>query len=396
MQILYLNHNVAFSSGTFFRAFHLGREMARRGHGVTLLSISPTARFQFHEEQREGVRVVETPDWLWGRGRTGWDGWDTLRRVFYVRRGRWDLIHAFDSRPAVILPALTAQRATIPLIMDWADWWGRGGTIEERSTGLVVRSLVGPLETYFEEAFRARATGTTVISAALKQRALELGVRADTILQLPNGSDVDNIRPQNKSTCRAQLGLPEDVPIIGYLGTLLKSDAQLLFDAFGLLLQKRSDCRLLLLGNHNTTVPERQSITEIGYLPRADLLCHLGACDVMLLPLKDTIASRGRWPSKLNDYLAAGKPVVTCEVGEMSTLFAQHEIGIATADQAASFANAVDALLSDRARLDRLGRNARRVAEQVLNWSLLGKMLENHYSNIFSQGKGFFTPSPTS
>src|SRR5574341_1333987 len=98
MRLLLLNHNVAWSGGTFFRAYHFGREMVRRGHHVTLLPVSPRRRFGLHQEIRDGVRVVETPDWLWGRGRTGWDPWDTLQRIRFVGGRRWDVVHAFDSR----------------------------------------------------------------------------------------------------------------------------------------------------------------------------------------------------------------------------------------------------------------------------------------------------------
>jgi hypothetical protein len=84
MRILMINHNVAWSGGTFFRAYHFARQMVSRGHQVTLLSISPKSRFAMRRSAHDGVDLVETPDWLWGRGRTGWDLWDALRRTQYV------------------------------------------------------------------------------------------------------------------------------------------------------------------------------------------------------------------------------------------------------------------------------------------------------------------------
>src|SRR5216683_4454900 len=123
MRILLLNHNVAWSGGTFFRAFHFGRELARRGHQIDLICISPHRRFSFDCEKRDGIKIHGSPDLFWGRGRSGWDPWDCLRRSARVLKGEWDLVHAFDSRPAVILPALVVQRRSVPLVLDWADWW---------------------------------------------------------------------------------------------------------------------------------------------------------------------------------------------------------------------------------------------------------------------------------
>lgn len=382
MRLLMLNHNVAWSSGTFFRVWHIARQMVKRGHAVTVLSIAPRERWKFREEIRDGVRVVETPDWLSGRGRTGWDVWDTLQRSLFVRKEKWDIIHAFDSRPAVILPALAAQKSGTPLVLDWADWWGRGGTIEERTTGPFVKYAIGPLETYFEEAYRTRAQGTTVISAALEKRALALGVRAETILRLPHGCDVEAIQPLERNACRDALGLPRDVPIVGHLGAMNKSDATLLFAAFEQLSKRRSGCRLILLGRPYVDVPDIPTLYKTGYVSRETLLQYLGACDVMLAPLKDTIASRGRWPSKMNDYLAAGKPIAACAVGDVREYFDKYEIGIATSDVPDAFAAGIDFLLDDQARLMHMGQQSRRVAEIVLNWSLLTERLETHYRGL--------------
>ena len=121
MRILILNHNIAWKGGgTFFRTFHFGRHLARRGHDVTLLTISPAAKRGFSEKVVDGgLRMVETPDMLWGMGRSGWDPWDTLNRMGYIARGHWDVVHGFDSRPAVVLPSIFAQKARrVPMVLD--------------------------------------------------------------------------------------------------------------------------------------------------------------------------------------------------------------------------------------------------------------------------------------
>src|SRR5258708_4193778 len=75
MRILSLNHNVVRRGGTFFRAYHAARHLVRRGHTVTLLTISAERRWGFRREVSEGVEIIETPDALWGVGRSGWDLW---------------------------------------------------------------------------------------------------------------------------------------------------------------------------------------------------------------------------------------------------------------------------------------------------------------------------------
>lgn len=385
MRMLFINHNVAWSGGTFFRAYHLARFLVRRGHHVTLLTISPQRRFGFQARHCEGVRVVESPDLLVGSARSGWDPWDTLRRAGFVRRETADLVHAFDSRPAVILPALVAARRGTPLVLDWADWWGRGGTIEERNVGATLRVVVRPLETYFEEAFRTQATATTVISSALERRAQALGVPPDSIERIPGGCDTERVTPRSKHDCRHGVGADAERPLFGYLGVLTRGDAELLWRTFDRLQARRPDARLVLIGNHKARLPLRNGMIATGFVPFDQMVTWLGACDVLLLPLRDTIASRGRWPSKLNDYLAAGRPVVTTRVGDVQDLFAHHEIGRAVADDPEAMAEACAELIGDCDILESLGQNARRVAELDLSWSRLAERLEAHHMRAMAR-----------
>ena len=102
----------------------------------------------------------------------------------------------------------------------------------------------------------------------------------------------------------------------------------------------------------------------------------------MLLPLKDTISNRGRWPSKVNDYLAAGRPIVASAVGDIQELFSQHRIGIAIKDTPEAFSDVINELLSDAFRLDEFGKNARHVAETKFAWPILAQQLETHYFKI--------------
>lgn len=383
MRVLMLNHNVAWGGGTFNRCYNYGRELAALGHEITLLSISPARRFTCRYETRDGINVVETPDLLWGVMRTGWDLWDTVWRMGWLRGRSFDLVHAFDCRPAVILPALYAKRRTgRPLVIDWADWWGRGGTIQERS-GWFVRTFFGPVETFFEEAFRARADGTTVISRALYDRAAGLGVPEESMILLPQGSDVGSVYPCDKAAAREELGLPPDVHIVGHLGVLLRNDAVLLFSSMELVQQKSPGCRLLLVGNHkqrvDASLPVGGAIIETGFVSGEKLVKYLAACDVLVLPLLDTIAGRGRWPSKIGDYLAAGRPVVSTDVGDASVLLREHEAGLVTGDNPTALSEGILSLLGDVPLREKLGSRARSVAEGVLAWPLLADRIEKFY-----------------
>lgn len=373
MKVCLFNHNVAWSGGTFVRCLALARELVKRGHETTLVTTSPTARWRVRRLTRDGIAVFEFPAVLPGRVRSGWDPVDTLRRMVGTIRGEFgqpDIIHAFDSRPTVILPALMlARQARAPLVMDWADWWGRGGTIESRDTGRLTRFAVRGPETWFEEAFRKRATRTTVISTALAARARGLGVLRDSITVLPQGCDAGTIVPIDVVEARRRCGLPEGAPVAGYEGSLLKDDALLLIRLFMSLREVDQRVQLLLIGDPGVGLPQLPGLVRAGFVPRDRLSDYLGACDLFLLPLSDTVANRGRWPSKINDYMSSGRPTVATPVGDLECLFSRHEVGLLGSDHDGSFVAACLRLLADSTARARIGHNARLLAETEFSWA---------------------------
>ena len=385
LRLLFLNHNVAWRAG-FFRAFHWGRYLVRKGHEVTILTISENKRWGFEIQEREGVRLVKTPDLLTGRLRSGWDPWDIINRLIYLWPQQYDLVHSVDSRPVCILPALMLKKLLkTKLVIDWLDWWGRGGTIMERSNNLAQR-LFTPVETFFEEGFRQFADGSVVISSALKNRALSLGVGAEHLVQIPFGADVDRLLPRDKLAARRRLDLGIGEKILGYVGTISAKDLDLLMNAYQHLYESDNRIRMIFIGRSGVKKADLNpkiidGVILTGEITYGALQDYIAACDVMWLPLKDTIANRGRWPSKISDYLAAGRPVAATAVGDLKALFSKAEIGVLSKDEPGDFARATQQLLA-RPDLEELGRNARRIAETELSWEILTDRLESLYLDI--------------
>lgn len=382
MNILMLVFNQT-GQGTYWRAHALAGALALRGHTLTLLSTSPRARLRLHARTEGRLRLVETPDLLPGPLRSGWDPFDTLRRMLWALPLRFDLVHAFETRPANLYPALLAARRGAKLVFDWADWFGTGGSLEERPSRLA-RAALRPFETYHENHFRTRAAGTTVINTFLGQRAISLGVSPESILLLRNGSRLTP--PLSQAEARAQTGLPQGQPLIGFVGGTYPKDAELMAHAFDRVLRGIPHARLLLVGYFNrdleALVERPEAILRTGPLPTEALHPHLSACDLCWLPLTDTGANRGRWPLKLNDYMAVGRATVATDVGDLKSVITAHQLGAVTPPDPQALAAKTILLLNDPERRAALGANARRAAETVFDWAVLSRELEAFYLRI--------------
>ena len=370
--------------GTFRRASHFGMALAERGHAVTLMAVSPNARLRLCVRDLSGVKLVETPDLFSGSLRSGWDPWNVLRRVLWLNGQSFEIVHAIESRPVVLLPALIARRRGAKLIMDWCDWFGQGGSVEERPNPLV-RAVLRPVETFFEEHFRTRADGTLVINTFLREKAIALGVPPNRVEVIYDGADTRFI-PQDRIESRRATGLPGEAPLIGYAGRIYTFDAALMASAFNRVLKSVPDARLVLVGYFNRNIEALldcpEAVIRTGWLTAEQVFQYLAACDVCWLPLRDTGANRGRWPSKLCDYLTAGRPVVATAVGDLSDLIPRYRVGIVTLDNPDDFARCTAEMLSDRDRCDTMGRAARRAAEDVFNWTLKVDELEDFYKRV--------------
>ena len=332
--------------------------------------------------------MIASPDLFWGEARSGWDLWNAINRRKWLlgHQGEFDIVHALETRPATIYPVLALlRRRPMPFLTDWIDWWGRGGLVVERRP-LWWRVGLGWIETYYEEAFRRRADGVTVISQALGERAAKLGVEPERIAYIPGGSDLERFSPLEKSSCRRELRIPEGAPVIGFSGLDCTQDLDLVLSAFLEIRKRFPDVHLITTGKYLHSVDAfardhevSAQVIQFGFLPLEDLNRHLCAADVFLVPMRDTPANRGRWPNKVADYLAMGRPIVGVSVGEVKHLLDRYEVGISTKATAESLASGTIELLSDPTRAAELGRAARQVAETDYSWSEIVIRLEEFY-----------------
>jgi glycosyltransferase involved in cell wall biosynthesis len=87
--------------------------------------------------------------------------------------------------------------------------------------------------------------------------------------------------------------------------------------------------------------------------------------DAAAVLLRDRPVFAGALPTKMFEAMAAGRPVVLSARGEAAELVESHGAGLVVPpEDPRALADALAELATDRARLEELGRNARRCAEQ--------------------------------
>jgi len=364
--------------GTYHRAYNLAKSLSIFGHHLTLLASDLSGK-QIQERNVDNISLVTFPSLVHGSLQSGWDLYETIKRIQWLRNNEFDVVHAFESRPNVIYPALYAKKRGAALFTDWADWFGKGGSVEERPNP-ILRTLLRPVETFFEENYRKRALGTTVICSTLYDRAKQLGIDEESIMLLNNGLNNSTLQPLDKTTARTRVNLSQDNYIIGYLGTSFPRDVKLMRQSFELVKAKIPEAKLLHIGRSNYSVESDVNVIQTGNVDDEKLNDYLNSCDILWLPLTDSNANRGRFPIKLSDYLSVGRPIVTTSVGDIKGFITENNVGLIADDNPQNIAEKVIDLYENRALAEIFSQNALTLANSYEHsWQKCARDLESFY-----------------
>jgi glycosyltransferase involved in cell wall biosynthesis len=166
-----------------------------------------------------------------------------------------------------------------------------------------------PLHALWRRAVRA-ADVVTAAGPELAERLQSHRNHGRLVDVLPMAADPE-FQPRDKHACRAALGLPQDAPLLGYVGSWTRSrGTHLMVDAFESVRAVRPDARLVLSGRPPEDVLRMPGVTGLGYLPDAQLPLLVSALDVACIVTADTAFGKFSYPAKLCEAMACKVPVV--------------------------------------------------------------------------------------
>jgi glycosyltransferase involved in cell wall biosynthesis len=228
-----------------------------------------------------------------------------------------------------------------------------------------------------------RLAGVVCVSTALERHWASAGRPQ---LRVPILMDVAAVAP----------GAPDAAHRIVYAGALGHGEEIVtLLDAFARVAKARPEARLLILGDDpGTDALERfralatqlglEGSAELpGAVDRATAARAIAGAAALALPRPRADWSEAGLSAKLADYLATGRPVVATAIGDIP-LYLEDGVSafLAPPDDAAAFAEALDAALADPARADAIGRRGREVALREFDARVHGPRLVAFFESL--------------
>ena len=92
-----------------------------------------------------------------------------------------------------------------------------------------------------------------------------------------------------------------------------------------------------------------------------------------------------RYPIRLCDYMAAGKPIVSNAVGEVALILRTYKAGLVSSpDDIEDFSSCICKVMQNSELGKKLSKNALRAAQNELSWNVRAKKLYELYQEVCS------------
>ena len=295
-----------------------------------------------------------------------------LKLLTVLRAG--DVAVAKTDPPLISVVTGVAARLRGARLVNWLQ-----DLFPEVAVALAPGLLPGVLQsglTWLRDRSLHRAVANVAIGEGMRCRLIDRGVEAARIRVIPNWADPRAIVPVPAalSQTRSRLGLHQHF-VIGYSGNFGRAhEFQTLLGA-ARRLQNDLSFAFLMTGGGARNSELRQAVTHAlltsfhfqGYQPAVLLSDSMAAADVHLVSLLPAMEGL-ILPSKVYGILAAGRPVVFIGDihGDVATLIREHDCGISVGvGEDARLAQELRTLQADTGRLQRMGGNARLLAEDL-------------------------------
>ena len=219
------------------------------------------------------------------------------------------------------------------------------------------------------------------------------GTSRDKIVLVPNGVDVEGIRPpsrQERELARRRFGLPPDQPVLIFIGSGYGPNTEAAAFLVREIAPRLPNCAVMIAGSVKDSYQASRgpqspaNIIWLGTVDAARRLVLYQAADIALNPMFSGSGTN----LKMLDYFAAGLPVVSTPAGARGLELSDDDCVVCCAEQ---FVSRVEGLMGDLTACSRLGENARKLAVERYAWSLIAAKATAAMINLL-KGSGAHVP----
>ncbi|HEY7151671.1 MAG TPA: glycosyltransferase [Solirubrobacterales bacterium] len=313
-----------------------------------------------------GVRIVGI------RRRSRVAAWEWAPLLSLLRTERIDVLHShqFGSN---FWASILGRMAGTPVVIAHEHNWSFEG---EQLRRLLDRYVIAP-----------RADAFLAVSQETRRGMIELeGIDPELVRFVPLGIATPDGAPG--ADVRAELGIPDHVPVIGTACTLRPEKAlDVLVRAAGILLEDFPDLRLLIAGEGPSRGQVEALIDQLGLGETVTLLGGRGDIPDFLQALDVAVCS-SNWegsPLSVMEYMEAELPVVATRVGGIPDMIESGVEGVLVPPgQPDAIAAAVAELLRSPDEAAAMGRRGQRRRREEFDLDVTARRIGDLYEELYA------------
>jgi len=378
--------------GCHVRILEEVRVLQRLGHKITIVT--------YHlGRDIDGLKIVRTRPTPWRADyevgssphKLAFDlflGWKVLQVLL---RRRFDLVHAHLYDGALI-GAVIGHLFGLPVLFD------RQGSLTQEMVDHHFLNPQGPWYRWvrlLEERINHMAdkiiTSTQLGAVQLERH----GNSRMHVRPLPDCVSLDFFRPdtltkQEIKARRAALGLPENRPVVVYLGLLADYQGIPHLTQAARILKERGVEVYFLIGGFPGAARYRQVAADLGVsdrvifagkIPREETPAHLALGDIGIAPKITTSEGAG----KILEYMAMELPTVAFDTPQSREYMGSLGVYATPVGDPAALANCVQTLIEQPDLCRALGEGLRRRAARHFSWERAGRQLVGIYQELIGE-----------
>ena len=355
-----------------------------------MISPKGTTRDTSSFESLEGVQIHRF-DVAEGAGPLGYlrEYGSALARISALvrrlsRRTFFDVVQACNPPDFLLLTAIALRRRGSAMVFDQHDlspelYGAKFGKGFVPQSALRLAERVG----------FTLADATLAMNESFRDAAVARGGQApEDVFIVRNAPDLETFRPvEGDSRLKAAAA-----HLIGYVGMMNSQDGvEVALEALATLFRRyRRDWHAIFVGDGEVLPEARERALHLGIADhvtftgfvsdRQRIAQVISSCDLCISPEPRNPLNEKSTLVKVAEYMAVGRPVVAFDLLETRRTAGDSAV-YAARDDADSFAEAIDSLLGDQARRERMGALGRQRVVEELNWDRSAQALLAAYEH---------------
>jgi glycosyltransferase involved in cell wall biosynthesis len=297
-----------------------------------------------------------------------------------IEPGSYDVIY---TRAGFAASALILSRLkTVPFVIEV------NGLIREEaevSSAGWLRKASGYALGFSESKTYRHGLHLVAVTPQIKEALIaEYGVEPRKITVIPNGANIELLKPMDTNQTKAQLNLHGIDYLVTFLGGLVAwQGVQYLIESAPYVLKEYPKTKFLIIGDG----PMKQELIElakkigmsdeiifISNVPHQKVPLYLNASDVCVAPFVKARNNKcGLSPLKIYEYMACGRPIVSSRITNLE-LIEQSNAGILVEpENPEALGSTIKKLLGDKNLRHQMGKNGRKYVVENHSWESIAK-----------------------